>query len=430
MRKFFLSAALAAASVTAFAGGFVTNTNQSVSFLRMPAQEAVISVDGAYFNPAGLVFMEEGWYLGGNWQAAFQERRTTNSFAAFAMGARNNGQTVKEFVGKTNAPVIPSFDLAYVTGRWAFSGHVGIIGGGGSAEYEDGLGSFEGMIAGRAAQAAAAGLGITSYDADIYLKGTSFYVGTQLNASYKLTDYLSVALGLRNVIALNNYEGYLHDINMNGATAASDMDLDVMQSAMGFSPILGIDFKYGKWNVAARYEFGAKLNFENDTETNTTGMGAYDDGVEARNDFPSLFAVGVGYSVLPQLRLFGSYHLYGDKQADQEGREDRLGRNCMEGIFGVEYDVNEKLTLSTGVQYCNLDFGENQAYISDMSFTTNSTSLGIGGKYQISEKAAVEIAYFTSFFDKIKQDATTAIPWSTEYWRTSNVISAGLKVAF
>ena len=428
MKKILLSAALAAVSLTAFAGGFVTNTNQSVSFLRMPAQEAVISVDGAYFNPAGLVYLEEGLHLGGNWQAAFQKRYTTTTFAPFAMGVKNNGNTEKEFVGNTVAPFIPSIDLAYVTGRLALSAHVGVIGGGGSAEYNDGLGTFEAMVAASAAQAAV--LGVTNYDADIYLKGTSFYVGTQLNAAYKVTDYLSFAVGLRNVIALANYNGYLHDIKMNGVTAAPDKDLECSQAAMGWSPILGVDFKSGKWKVAARYEFGAKLNFKNSTETNTTGLAAYDDEVESHNDFPSLFAVGVGYEVLPQLRVFGSYHLYGDKAANQEGREDLLKRNCMEGIAGVEYDLNDRLTLSTGVQYCTLDFGDNHAYINDMSFTTNSTSVGLGGKYQISDKLSVEAAYFTSFFGKLNQAATTDRPWTTEYYRTSNVISAGVKLAF
>ncbi len=430
MKKILMSAAFAAISLSAFAGGFVTNTNQSVSFLRMPAQEAVISVDGAYFNPAGLTFMDEGFYFGGNWQAAFQKRYSTTTFAPFAMGVKNNGKTEKEFVGNTTAPIIPSFDAAYVTGRWAFSAHVGIIGGGGSAEYNDGLGTFEAMIAARAAQAAAAGLPVTNYDADIYLKGTSFYIGTQLNAAYKVTPWLSVAAGLRNVIALSNYEGYLHDIKMNGNPAAADMDLDVLQSAMGWSPILGVDVKAGKWNLSARYEFGAKLNFKNNTETNTTGMADYDDKVESRNDYPSLLAVGVGYDVLPKLHLYGAYHLYGDKAADQGGREDLLKRNCMEGIFGVEYDLSDRLTVSSGVQYCTLDFGDNHAYINDMSFTTNSTSIGFGGKYMFTERVAVEVAWFTSLFDTLKQEPTAARPWSTEYFRTSNVLSAGVKIAF
>ena len=46
-KKLILTAALAAASLSAFAGGYVTNTNQNVAFLRNPAQNAVIGVQGA-----------------------------------------------------------------------------------------------------------------------------------------------------------------------------------------------------------------------------------------------------------------------------------------------------------------------------------------------------------------------------------------------
>ena len=53
-KRLILTAALAAASLSAFAGGYVTNTNQNVAFLRNPAQNAVIGVQGAYFNPAGI----------------------------------------------------------------------------------------------------------------------------------------------------------------------------------------------------------------------------------------------------------------------------------------------------------------------------------------------------------------------------------------
>lgn len=34
---------------TAFAGGILTNTNQSVNFLRNPARDAAIGLDGVYW---------------------------------------------------------------------------------------------------------------------------------------------------------------------------------------------------------------------------------------------------------------------------------------------------------------------------------------------------------------------------------------------
>ena len=54
MRKFLLTAAVFAASFPTLAGGYLTNTNQSVSFLRNPARLATFELDGAYSNPAGL----------------------------------------------------------------------------------------------------------------------------------------------------------------------------------------------------------------------------------------------------------------------------------------------------------------------------------------------------------------------------------------
>ena len=56
MKKVFsFAAALLALPFSALAGGFLTNTNQSVQYVRNPAQNAVISVGAAYFNPAGCL---------------------------------------------------------------------------------------------------------------------------------------------------------------------------------------------------------------------------------------------------------------------------------------------------------------------------------------------------------------------------------------
>ena len=59
---------LTATVSTAHAGGILTNTNQSIDFLRNPARDAAIGLDGVYSNPAGVAFMPEGFHLGFNWQ--------------------------------------------------------------------------------------------------------------------------------------------------------------------------------------------------------------------------------------------------------------------------------------------------------------------------------------------------------------------------
>ena len=76
MRKTILmGAAMWMASNLAFAGGYLTNTNQHISFLRMIARGASTEIDAVYFNPAGLAFLEkEGLTLSLNIQNAAQER--------------------------------------------------------------------------------------------------------------------------------------------------------------------------------------------------------------------------------------------------------------------------------------------------------------------------------------------------------------------
>ena len=77
-------------TTTAFAGGILTNTNQSVDFLRNPARDAAIGLDGVYSNPAGVVFMPEGFHLGINWQYAHQTRTITSTNPVFQLGRRYN----------------------------------------------------------------------------------------------------------------------------------------------------------------------------------------------------------------------------------------------------------------------------------------------------------------------------------------------------
>ena len=56
-------ALMMAAAEAAMAGGLLTNTNQNVAFLRNPARDGAIGIDGVYSNPAGVVFLGEGFHL-------------------------------------------------------------------------------------------------------------------------------------------------------------------------------------------------------------------------------------------------------------------------------------------------------------------------------------------------------------------------------
>lgn len=437
-----------AISATAFAGGFVTNTNQSVAFFRMPAQEGAISIDGAYFNPAGIGFLNNGFHLGLNWESAWQTRQTTTNYAPLAFGAKNNGSASKLYKGEAFAPVIPSFDLAYVHDRWFISNHFGLTGGGGKAKYNDGLGSFESEIANIAAMFYQAGVPV-SYDANMYLEGTQYTFSDQIMFGYKITDNLSVSAGVRFSYALASYNASISDITLNSVPAAAfltaagfgayaalagDKDLDCSQSGFGISPIVSVDYKIGSWNFAARYEFQTKLSLTNSTKTNTTGIAQYNDGNVLGSDIPALLAAGIGYTAFDKLHIYGAFHEYFDKSAESynpaTGNNDKqtlLSGNTMEYLGGIEFDLCKRVTLSAGAQRTVHKTGSNHEFINEMAFSTNSTSVGAGAKIAISDKLDLNIGYFKSFFDHLEKKSETS---STDFFRTSNALGAGLNISF
>jgi len=221
-----------------FAGGIVTNTNQSATWVRSMARDASVDVDAVFFNPAGLTHLEDGFYIQINSQTVTQSRTVTSSFPTL-----NDGT----YEGTTFVPVLPTGFLAWKKGNLAVSAGFTVIGGGGSAEFERGLPEFEQTISTLvpSMNQLAEGLGqpalaVTGYSADINFAGTSAYYGIQAGVSYKVSDVLSVGLGGRYIIANNSYTGHIKDISLqmaNGSILAKDyinnLALPTVNGALG-----------------------------------------------------------------------------------------------------------------------------------------------------------------------------------------------------
>lgn len=421
-------------SIPTFAGGLLTNTNQHVLFLRMLARNASTEIDAVYSNPAGVAFMENGWHLSFNAQSAYQTRKITSTFAPFAM---NGNEVTKHYKGEASAPIIPSLYGAYVTDRWSISGNFAISGGGGKATFNDGLGSFESIVSmvpiiANTMSSMLPGLDIPTinrYSVDSYMQGRQYIFGLQLGATYKITDYLSVFAGGRMNYVSNHYKGYLRDIQIGFADggsmvnasqafgelaqevpapykssvellagATADKEVDCKQKGWGITPILGADFKMGKWNVGVKYEFKTKLNIENNTTINTTGFKDYDHGVNTPHDIPSLLTVGVSYNPIPEVQLAVGYHHFFDSSAKMaNGKEQYTGNGTNEYLGGISWDVTKWLQLSTGMQ--RTKYGVQDDYQTDMSFSISSYSYGLGAGFNITPNLQLNVAYFWTKYD-------------------------------
>ena len=84
MKKTISIAAMVLASLPMMAGGLLTNTNQNAAFLRNMAQDGQVTLTSLYANPAGNVFLSEGWHMSLNSQTAIQQRNISTTFPYFA----------------------------------------------------------------------------------------------------------------------------------------------------------------------------------------------------------------------------------------------------------------------------------------------------------------------------------------------------------
>ena len=464
-RKIFVAVLLLiAVTMPSFAGGILTNSNQSVAFLRMLARGAVIDVDGVYTNPAGLAFLSDGFHTSFNWQSAYQTRNIDAQFALFPEGSRH-------YKGTASAPIVPSLYAVYKKDKLALSGFFGVVGGGGKASFNDGLPMFDSQVmAGIAANSMVqniqqiAGIGQASdlYKMSSAMDGRQYIFGLQLGASYKFADWFSGYVGARMNYFSGGYKGYvtaaLDPALMNNANiqaflqqnpelaqqvsqmAASnlvDLRLDCNQTGWGVAPIIGADFKFGKLNLGLKYEFMTSLNIENDTKENSDPDGAlqaFRHGVNTPNDIPSLFAVAAQYEILPTLRAAVEYHYYDDKHAGMAGHKEKaLKHGTREVLVGAEWDVHKLVTISAGYQ--NTNYGLSDDFQSDTAFSCDSYSVGFGGAVKLSSKMKLNVAYFWTNYKDYTTAATnnfhnTTLPGQSTYSRTNKVFGIGLDYTF
>ncbi len=512
-KQLLVCAAIAMASATpTFAGGLLTNTNQNVAFNRMMSREASIGIDGVYYNPAGVVFMGDGHHLSINWQLAFQSRTIENNYDLFNNNV-NDPTTPRTFKGKAFAPVIPSFQYAYNKGNWSFQGNFALTGGGGKCTFDNGLGSFEKIVAETAIGACqlangidqvAAAYGVPGvfssderfgkqgkYSYDSYMHGRQYYYGLSVGAAYKINEHFSAFAGVRGVYASCNYYGYVENIKVGAMPlyqvldptkeSAANIELSCDQSGLGFTPIIGVDFKTGRWNFSAKYEFKTRMRLKNksvnqipsignlsdnlrkayiaggvpeqeadnilnnqvvqgamlqlktqfDTKIDEA-LGEYEDGKKIAADIPAYLTIGAGYSPVDAVRINVGFHWFDDKHATSyNNRNKKLKRGTLEYNAGVEVDVCKKITLSTGWQSTN--YGLSDEYMDDKSFVTSSNSAAVGGVYHISKKMDLNVAYFHTFYQhkKTSEEVNTGtVYYNSDYSRNNNVFAVGLDINF
>ena len=495
MKKIILSFAfIMSLFVQANAGGLVTNSNQSATYFRMLARGASLSGDAVYYNPAGLAFLDDGLTISLNTQMIWMQRTLTNDLSTFNahLGKTQNN----EFIGKLYVPVFPGLYAAYKKGNWSFSLGFNPPAGGGSVEFANGLPMLEKDVSRIPGSLTSAGLTTTNYSMQAMMKGSSIVYGVQAGASYKINEVLGVFGGVRMLFAANSYEGYLKDVRVNPrndalpgnilngemlgvaelnakgdainnmansfpdpadptalmlkgvatglksvASQITDKALDVSQKGNGFAPLIGVHFKTGNLNLAAKYEFRAKITLTSDPKQDDLGM--YPKDKKLRSDVPALLSIGGSYDIVPALKLSATYIHHFEPQASIESwtaqtivkRQDLIDRGTNEYMAGLEWKPLKKLIISTGCQWS--DVGVSDDWQNDITHNMDNFTMGIGLGYHFNDRLTLNIGGINTWYkaSSVKSDvyppySSVSLPYTQTYNRTNRAVAIGIDYRF
>jgi len=218
------------------------------------------------------------------------------------------------------------------------------------------------------------------------------------------------------------------------AAATADKDVDVEQTGTGFAPIFGANLTFGeKLNIGIKYEFRTKITLTNNTKVD--GTGEFPDKAKIRSDIPAIFALGIGYKALPQLRIAAGMHYYFDKDATIEsapGVKKSIDGNLYEISLGGEYDITDKILISAGYLYTKTGVG--QGYQTDLSHSLTSNSVGFGGAVKVTENLLINLGMLYTMYSSdaksINYSAYGVASAKETYNRTNIDFSIGIDYHF
>ena len=110
-----------------------------------------------------------------------------------------------------------------------------------------------------------------------------------------------------------------------------------------------------------------------------------------------------------------------------DNKNDLLESGTNEYLGGAEWDITKKLTVSGGFQITR--YGNTDEYINDLTFVVNSWSYGLGVKYQVTDKIAVNAAYFKTCYDDYKTQLS-AEGVQNSFTRSNRVGAIGIDINF
>ncbi|WP_294658154.1 outer membrane protein transport protein [uncultured Fusobacterium sp.] len=379
-------------------------------YLGNQAQNGMINNASVYYNPAGLVHLQNGTYFHAGIELAVGEEKMNY-----------NGQELKADLLQP----IPNFAMYKVEDESALFWTFGGIAGGGDLKYKDGVPGTAVIsdIVNNSSLSKMLGGKITTEKSSA--EGKNIYAQTTLGKTWKVDDKLSLSVAGRVVYGVRKLKG---DIQVDGSPVLdyykqNRATLDSERTAWGYGAQFGVNYKATeRLNLAMRYDSRVKMNFKAKGSYNNVvipnildlGFGnfypEYMPGTKTRRDLPAILAAGMSYKVTDNwtVALSGNYYFNKDAKMDRIKQESILGSKVVEAKYdngwelalGTEYRLSPKWAVLGSINYA--DTGAKVSSYDDVEYALNSVTLGTGLKYNPDETTewVFTVAHF--FYDSEK----------------------------
>ena len=405
------------ASANAFAGSIDYLAQQDAEYFAHPAMIGKVGVSGAYYNPAGTAFLEDGLYVQLNSQTLF---KTYEMETKIAEKLSHESDHPSAFV--------PSIQIVKKEGDRSYFLHAGAAAGGGAVKYKNGISAFEVIGQGiedtfEKGNPNPEKLDLVKYLGGSTVNGSSYYINTTFGMAQKINSKFSVAGGLRFMYAMRELNGTAsYNLDLTGQLPDYKkeenirVDIDSERTGWGVGGVLGFNYQpTEKLNIGFKYETEVELNLdaEGDLKTTQTGVisgkaekdnfiiGNIDSTLEKhpviaewleddRRNLPAMMALGVSYELTDRITLLTSGNYYFIKDANRNGCYDNYD-NGYEISVGVDYKLNDKWTLMAGYQYT--DTGANENTYKDTDYALDADMYGVGVKYTPDETKEFIVSY-------------------------------------
>ena len=449
LKKFGLTALFAVLGTSALGASIDHIQNYTAEYNANMAQQAAISpTTSAYYNPAGIMRLENGTYFTGGVQVAFGKETMK-----YHTKAGDGGDYSADLL----AP-IPNFALIKKQDDRAFFWTFGGIAGGGDLEYKDGVAGIKvledavpGMTGGK----------ITANDNGSWAEGENMYAQTTIGTAWNINNKLSMSIAGRVVYGWRNLDAKLNaDIGINGTPYKFPIyaDMEAERTAWGFGGQIGLNYAANDtWNFAMRYDTKIKMEFEADTKETyinnqnlninpllgkLNGLGfnnffpQYKDGAKYRRDLPAILALGASQKVTDRWTMYYGANYYFNESAkidkDIEYKNFLTGETESTGLeydngweisVGTEYWLNEKWAVLGGVNYAKTG-APKESYM-DVEYALDSFLVGMGVKYRPDEDTEWVISTSHYFYESTDGNFAEKYPGANTQRYDKNISSIG-----